>query len=238
MRKLLLSVAAVCICTIMCSPAFATEMTKSESRAVEILGPGKVLGYRDVCLVQKTELPKTEPTMSFSDGVLRECAKANAKGANWRLAYVTGRSLRQEREVMGWNQEKQPCFDPILTWWLHKAQDPWATQAIKPGYRLLDFTMRFSSLGWQDQTIEIAKLGPNFERAEEQAVAEICFSNFLLSPNKERLTPNWYHWGRLQTADVYHVYVGGFGRGGFRVIGALWDDYSYDLLGVVVARKP
>jgi len=250
LRRPPLLIAAVLICTIMCSPAFATEMTESESRAVEILGPGKVLGYRDVCRVQKAKLPDVEPTMSFSEDVLRECAKANAEGtANWRLAYVTGHSLRQEYEVMGWNRKKQPCFDPDLTWWLDKAQDSWATRTIKPGYRLLDFTKRFPSVskGWQAQSDEIAKLGPNYERAEEQAVTEVCFSNFLLSPNKERLLPNWYHWGKLQTADGFYVYVGSLLEDGFFVwffnplgyqVNFHWFDYSHDALGVVLARKP
>jgi len=241
LRRPPLLIAAVLICTMMSGPAFATALTQAEKRAVEILGPGKVLGYRDVCRVQKVELPKTEPTMPFSEDVLRECAKANAQGANWRLVYVTGHSLRQECEVMGWDQKKQPWFDrPDSIWWFDKAQDSWATQTIAPGYRLLDFTKRFSSLPWQDQTSEIAKLGPNFERAEEQAVAEICFSNFLLSPNNERLLADWYHWGRSQSSYGYHVYVGFFDQRGLVVggVGGDWGVLPVSCLGVVVARKP
>ena len=196
-----------------------TGMTEAERLAVEIFGSGKVLGYRDVSRVQKAELPETDPVVPFSEDVLRECAAQNAQGANWRLVYVTGRSLRQEREVMGWDRKKQPCFDPEWTWWLEHAQDPWATQPVEPGYRLFDFTKRFSSLCWQDQTGEVAKLGTNFERAEEQAVTEVCFSNFLLSPNNERLMSNWYHWGRLRSAIGHHVYVGHFDQYGFTAAG-------------------
>jgi len=211
-------------------------LTEAERLAVEILGSDKVLGYRDVCRVQGAELPEVEPTIPFSEDVLRECANANAQGANWRLAYVAGHSLRQEREIMGWNREKQPCFDPDWTWWLEKTQYSWANQPVEPGYRLLDFTKRFLSLRWQVQTDEIAKLGTNYERAEEQAVAEICFSNYLLSPSRERLMQNWYHWGRLQAARGRHVSVGRLGRYGFYVI-SYWDDAPDGRLGVVLARK-
>jgi hypothetical protein len=217
-------------------PAVEDLMTEAERLAVEIFGPGKVLGCRDICRVQKIGLLDTEPTMPFSEDVLHECAGANAQGANWRLAYVTGLSLRQERAIMGWDRRKQPCFDPDWSWWTESAQDPWANQPAEPGYRLYDFTKRFSSLRWQDQTDEITKLGTNFERAEEQAVTEICFSNFLLSSNKERLMLNWYHWGELRAACGSRVCVGRFGQSGFRVSNG-WGDDPYDRLGVVLARK-
>lgn len=214
-----------------------TGMIEAERLALEILGPGKVLGYCDVSRVQKAELPTIEPVMLFSEDALRECAEANARGdANWRLAYATGLSLREEREVMGWNRKKQPCFDPDWTWWLDKAQDPWATQPVEPGYRLFDFTKRFVSTLWDDQGTAITQLGGNFERAEEQAVVEICFSNFLLSHNKERLMSNWYHWGRFRTAHGDHVCVGSFDQHGF-IVDDYWIDYPIDVLGVVVARK-
>jgi len=221
-------------------------LTQAERRAVEILGPGKVLGYRDVCRVQKAELPKTEPTIPFSEAVLLDCAKANIEGADWRLVYVVGHSLRQESMVVGWDLKKQPCFDPDFRWWLVKAEDPWANQAIEPGYRLFDFTKRFSDLPWQDQTDQIIKLGPNFERAEEQAVTEICFSNFLLSNNQERLLAHWCHWGRLQSSNGRHIIIGDFEQFGFYVYDiptgivsgsfAVTDRGGY--LGVVLARKP
>lgn len=253
MRRLLLLVVVALICTIMCGPAFATGMTEAEKRAVEILGSGKVLCYRDVCRVQKVELPKTEPTMPFSEDVLRECAEANAKGANWRLAYVVGRSLRQEQEIMGWGVKKRARFAPDYVWWQDETHDyMWvndklyesaAVRTVKPGYRLFDFTKRFSSLpflsayGSKDQVLEIAKLGPNFERAEEQAVTEICFSNFLLSPNHELLMQNWFHWGKNRTDTYSCIFVGDFDGQNFAV-GSHWPSDSDDLLGVVLARKP
>lgn len=217
-------------------PVVRGLLTDAEHFASKILGYGKVLGYRDVCRVQKVELPEVEPVMSYPEDLLRECAEANIQGAaNWRLAYVVGHSLRKEREIMGWNRKKQPCFDPDYTWWLENNQDSWATKPIESGYRLLDFTKRFASTLWGDQGTAITKLGADFKRAEEQAVAEVCFSNYLISPTQERLMPNWYHWGNFQASTGYHVCVGDLDRNGFRV-GHRWDDYPNGPLGVVVAR--
>ncbi len=61
---------------------------ETEQLAIEILGHGKVLSYHDICHVQKI-VPVTEPVMQFSEDALRECAKTNSQGANWRLVYIT-----------------------------------------------------------------------------------------------------------------------------------------------------
>lgn len=214
-----------------------TELTEAERLASEILGTGKVLGHRDVCRVWKRDLPEVEPVILFSEDILREFAKENAKGvADWRLIYVNGLSLREQREIVGFNRKKQPCFDPDYTWWLDKEQDFWATQQVESGYRLFDLSARFSDMKWQAQEEEITKLDDSYERAEEPAVTEICFSNFSLSPNKERLLSNWYHWGKFQTADGSHVYVGYFDQGGF-LVNDHWDACPDVGLGVVLARK-
>ena len=215
-------------------------LSEAEQLAAEILGPGKVLGYKDVCCARKFDIPTNEPELKFDSGsvedVLREAAEANAAGtANWRLGFVTGLDLRLQRKVMGWNRKKQPCFDPDYNWWLEPQQDAWANQGLEPGYRLFDFTKNFSSLRWEVQGEKISAIGNQFVRAEEQAVTEICFSNFLLNKG-ERLLPDWYHWGHLQTAFGLRVCVGGFDEDGFDVI-YNWPDLSDGILGVVVARK-
>lgn len=212
-------------------------LTEAEQMVAEILGPSRAFGYQDICRTWRTDIPGTEPAMLFTEDVLRECAEANASGeANWRFSYVTGLNLRSQREFIGWNRKKQPCFDPEWTWWLNCEQDGWAKTPIEPGYRLYDFTKRYSSLHWDTQNQRIGDdLGDQFERAEEQAVAEICFSTFYQNKG-ERLLPNWYHWGRLQTAGGNRVYVGRFGRYGFDVCNG-WGGYPGDILGVVVSRK-
>lgn len=216
------------------SGATTSILTDAETMAMSILGHRKMLGYQDVCRTWRCDLPD-EPLMPYTEEILREVAEANAAGmANWRLAYVTGHDLRSQREEMGWNREKQPCFDPDWAWWLDKEQDTWATQSVEPGYCLFDYTKRYSSMPWQSQADEIGKLGELYERAEERAVSEICFSNFLLNSN-ERLLPNWYHWGQLRSALDGRVCVGCFDQDGFYVNSYWTGNDALDYLGVVVS---
>lgn len=211
-------------------------VTESERLAVEILGEDKVIGYKSASLTWSVGQPEVEPAMLHTEDILRECAEANAAGtANWRFAYATGRDLRSQRQFIGYDHKKQPCFDPDWTWWLDKEHDGWAKTFAPPGYRLFDFTKRYSNMCWDVQGQEITKLGDQFDRAEEQAVAEICFSTFLLNKG-ERLLPNWYHWGKLQAASGDRVCVGRFDQHGLRVY-AHWDDYPHGTRGVVLSRK-
>jgi len=213
-----------------------SPLTEGEWMVAEILGPSKAFGYQDICRTWQTDIPETEPTMLYTEDILRECAEANAADtANWRFAYANGLDPLSQREFIGWNRKKQPCFDPDWTWWLESQQDGWAKQAVEPGYRLFDFTKRFSNLRWDVQGKEITRLGDQLERAEEQAVAEICFSTFLLNKG-ERLIPNWYHWGRLRAASGNHVNVGFFDQLGFDVRDR-WNGLPNDDLGVVLSRK-
>ena len=211
-------------------------MTEAERMAQEILGEDRVVCRQSACFIRNVDQPETEPAMLYSEDILRECAEANASGtANWRFAYATGLNLRSQCKLIGCSHEKQPCFDPDWTWWLESHQDSWAKKPALPGYRLLDFTKRFSYLNWDVQGKEIAKLGDQFERAEEQTVAEICFSTFLMN-KEERLLPNWYHWGKLRSARGRHVCVGHFDRLGFNAYNG-WAVFPNDNLGVVLSRK-
>lgn len=215
-----------------------STLTEFEQQALDILGPGKVFGYRDVCRAWQTGVPETEPVIQYGEDVLLECAEANASGrANWRLIYINGFSLRTQQEKMGWDREQQPCFDPdnTWTWWLDAREDKWATQSVKSGYRLLDFTCRFTDLTWDAQNKEIAKHDSAYERAEELAVAEAVLSTYILNGG-ERLLTNWYHWGHLQAANGYRVLVGRFRQRGFQVC-YYRDGGLFGFFGAVVARK-
>ena len=209
-------------------------LTKKEQIAAKILGSNKVIGFQDAIRVWNVEQPGYEPTMPFSEDVLRLCAKENKKGADWRLVWINGFSLRQQHGIAGCNIKKQPCFDPNYTRWLEAAQNSWATQSVEVGYRLLNFKKNFSDMTWHDQNDEIAKLGEKFERAEEQVVAEACLTIFMVK--KERLLKNWYHRGRFQASDGDSVDVGFFVQGGFR-ISYYWDHGAYSILGVVLSWK-
>lgn len=211
-------------------------LTEAEQVALGILGTGKVFGYRDVARVWNVALPEIAPAIQFDEDVLRECAEDNQNGADWRLVYVNGLSLRQQEQVRGRNRKKQPCFDPDYTWWLDSDQDGWATQPVEAGYRLLDFSPRFRNTRWQAQEDVIRKLGDAFERAEEQVVSEACFSIYLIGGKKERLLSDWYHWGKLRSAGGCLVLVGAFVEFGF-VVGGYWDVRYVGLLAVVLSRK-
>lgn len=211
-------------------------LTESERMAANILGFDKVAGYFATSQAWKDRMVEAIPTMPFSEETLRHCAEENEKGADWRVVYILGRSLREQKKTMGTNRKKQPCFDSNSTWWLEPAQDVWANQSVAAGYRLFDFSGRFSNMQWQTQEDEIKKLGDCYERAEEQAVAEACLTIYMVSGKKERLLTNWYHWGRLLAAGSSRVHVGRFGGNGFRVNNC-WGDHPDDVLRVVLSRK-
>lgn len=211
-----------------------SSLTKSEQMAAEILGAGKVVGYQNATQVWNIDPPEIEPVMTFSLETLEQCAEGNKKGTDWRVVWIDGLSMCQQEKIRGRNREKRPCFNPDYTWFLEKQQDSWANQPVEAGYQLLDFAGRFGNMKWQVQEDEIGKLGSCFERAKEQVVAEAYFTIYMVSGAKECLLEDWYHWGRLLTANSSHVFVGNFYGGGLRVCGC-WDgDPS---LLVVLSRK-
>lgn len=211
-----------------------SPLTESEKMAVGILGSGKVVGYYDVKNAWNITMPGVEPTMPFSEATLKECAEENKKGADWRVIWINGFSLRKQEEIRGRNRKNPPCFDPDYTWWPEKAQDSWGTQSIESGYQLLNFKRNLPGITWQSRENEIAKLGEYFERAEEQAVTEACLSIYMIK--KERLLKDWYHQGRLQPSSDNHVCVGYFDERGFHVH-CYWDVHCGSFIGVVLSRK-
>ena len=210
-------------------------LTAAERLAVEILGEGKVIGYKDAFRVWQRDLPEVEPTLLYTEEILQQAAERNRSGENWRLVYCNGLSLRDQLEVRGDNRKKQPCFDKDYKWWRETAQDEWANKPIEAGYRLLDFSCGFTSMNWAKQKESITASGEQFARAEEQAVAEACFSNYLVN-GKERLLQGRYHWGFPRTAFGRLVCVGGFDEHGFYV-NNLWDGNVNGNLGAVRVWK-
>jgi hypothetical protein len=210
-------------------------LTAAERLALEILGEGKVIGYKDAHRIWLVDQPEIEPAMPYNEEILHQATERNQNGEDWRLVYCTGLSLRAQLEVMGDNRKKQPCFDRDYKWWRENQQDEWANKPVEAGYRLLDFSCPFTSKNWQQQNDAITASGEQFVRAEEQAVAEACFSNFVMN-GKERLLQNRYHWGSLKTARGRLVCVGLFDDDGFDV-NDYWDDDLRDYLGVVRVWK-
>jgi len=201
--------------------------------ATEILGVDKVVEFRDVVRAWGITMPANNPTIPYSCETLRECAEENKRGvADWRLVYVNGFSLRKQEEIRGRNRMNQPCFNLNNTWWLHSGHKLWANQAVNPGYRLLNFKKNFSNMSCEWREKRIDDLGERFEMAEEQAVAEACFSIFMIK--KERLMEDWCHQGFSMAGDD-HVFVGFSDKDGFEVRG-YYNSTGYHGLGAVLYR--
>ncbi len=203
-------------------------LTQAETAAIAILGQSKVL-------TRAQARGETEFPLRYSEAALRACAEENTGGADWRLVYLRGNSLRVERERVGTNRKQQPCFDPDYTWMMGPAEDGWATQGFEPGYYLLDMKGRFGANAWARQDERIAELGPEFIRAHEAMVSEAALRTF--EATGEWLLPNWYHWGRFLASGGDRVCVGDFNRQGWNVGSGhpSWD--GYDFLRVCVLRK-
>lgn len=210
-----------------------TAVPITEERAIAILGEAKVVTLGEV--TQKWgKAPSETPSVPFSEEVLGQCAKANGAGdADWRLVYVLGLSLREQRAIRGADRAKQPCFW-TNTWWLEKAEDSWAIKRVEAGYRLLNFQFQFTNLDWKEQGKAIAKLGRNYERAEEQAIVETILSVFMVTG--ERLLETIYHWGHSRVSVGCRVVVGDFHSDGLSVAYDWPDSRSFGI-GVVLARK-
>ena len=146
-------------------------LTEAEKSAIAVLGPGKIL-------TQGQAKGKQEFPIRYFENTLRACAKENAeKGTDWRFVYLRGNSLTEERERVGANRKRQPCFYDN-GWWLGEKEASWATGKFESGYYLIDFNGRFGRTSWQNQEKEIEKLGPDFERTHEAAVTEAALRLF------------------------------------------------------------
>lgn len=185
-------------------------LTEAEKKAVAILGASKVL-------TQAQAKGEVEFPIRYSEDTLRACARENTEqGRDWRLVYLRGNSLREERLRVGENRKRQPCFDKDYKWWLETGEDKWATEKFEPGYYLIDFNGRFNLISWQNQENAIVELGSEFERAYEAMVTEAALRVF--EATGERLLPNWYHWGGCSLdSRGSRVRVGFFVSGGWRV---------------------
>lgn len=204
------------------------------ARAVSILSKKKVLKAERVAKVWSVEPPQNVP-LRYTDETFREAARQNKEtGADWRLVYIHGFSFREQREKVGFDPKRQPCYY-ANDWWLKSEEDDWAMGKAAPGYYLIDFNGRFGRTSWANQRTAIEKLGPQYERADECMVAEAIISIFELTG--ERLLENWWHWGYLLTSHGSRVWVGRFSRLGLLVSRDQPDWDSHDLLRVSLAWK-
>ncbi|MCH8244457.1 hypothetical protein IIB97_01055 [Patescibacteria group bacterium] len=208
-------------------------VTQEEQQAIDILGKNKVIFVSEVAVKWGIKVPE-DLFIPFPEKVLLRCAEENKAGkADWRLVYVSGLSLREQRELRGTDGGRQPFFFSN-TWWLSESEDSWATKQEEAGYRLLNFQLQFTNRKWEEQTGDLAELGAEYERAIERDVAEVVLSVFMTTG--ERLLECAYHWGHGLDSGGFHFIVGSFGSSGLHVSDS-WPVYQFSSIGVVVARK-
>ncbi len=206
------------------------------ARALTILGVSKML--TDEESAKAWGVSKVSPTIRYTEHALRAAANANAcSEADWRLVYVNGFSLREQRHLLGTDPKQQPCFDQSYTWLLSKERDVWAAVSRPAGYYLIDFHGRFDSISWIDQELLIEQFGNDFsfERADETIVSEAVLTIFKVTG--ERLMENWRHWGRTLDHDRERVYVGEFDHAGWHVFTCHPGEHTHGDLRVCLSRK-
>ncbi|TSC82887.1 MAG: hypothetical protein G01um101420_69 [Parcubacteria group bacterium Gr01-1014_20] len=216
------------------SPSKFEPETVTIARATNTLGSSKVLTVAKVAEVWGMSIPADVP-IRYSEEDLRQAAAENKAGADWRLVYFTGQSLREQYAKRGDNTKNQPCFYKSWDWWLKSEQDEWANQKPAFGYYLIDFRGRFGRTSWDAQNGEIAKLGSDFLRTHEAVIVEVAMSFFMATG--ERLLKDFYHWGPSLASGGGRVLVGRFGDDGLGVgrYGPVYGDRAY--LRVCLSRK-
>ncbi len=207
------------------------RVSEAEKMAVAILGQPNVL-------TQAQAKGEVELPIRYSENTLRACANENEEGGcDWRLVYLRGSSLREERKRVGVNAEREPCFCDN-TWWLGLWIGRWlkvVPEKFEPGYYLIDFNGRFGRTSWLSQEKAIRELVPQFQRAHEAMVTEAALRIF--EATDVRLLTWYYHWGYSVDYLSYRVYVGRFRAEGWHVDygNPLWD--THGLLRVCLVRK-
>ena len=198
--------------------------TDEEQLAIKILGKDKVVTFSEVCQAWGIGVSKI-PSISFPEEVLQQAAAENEAGeVDWRLVYVFGLSLRQQRDLRGTDTKD---------WWLGSDEDSWAAKGAVAGYYLLNFHVQFTGMTWRAQQDEISRLSDQ-ERAPEQIVSEAMLSVFMTTG--QRLLKVCFHWGPSLDSSGGRVVVGVFDRGGLSV-GDYHPGISSSSFGVVLARK-
>ena len=204
-------------------------------RAANILGQGKVFVVTAEQAVKNKQLEMTPASapIRYNEASVRECARQNKNGEDWRLVYCHGYSWRELCEKFGEAQDNHPGFSEEYTRKLNSSEEFWATINQPAGYYLINLRGQFDRKSHTEQTEEIAKLGKEYERCHEAIFSEAILTISIIN-NGERIAKDWYHWGILQHLDGW-VCVGKFDNC-VRVFNIMYYDDSV-FPRVVVVRK-
>ncbi|MCX6746241.1 MAG: hypothetical protein NTX00_04490 [Candidatus Parcubacteria bacterium] len=213
--------------------------------AIKVLGENKVISSNEAANAWKlspgskiwsVEVLENLVKIRYSKATLRKAAKENKKGlADWRLVYINGLSLREQREKSGTDRSKQPYFRISHTWWLESKHDIFATFKPKAGYYLINFRAQFGNMKWDQQKQEVAKLGIEYGYCHEAIFIEAILTIYNTN-NGVRIAEEWSHQGGTLTDNGEQLIVGWFTETGVGVHSYGVDEKDPDMR-VVVARK-
>lgn len=214
-----------------------TQIRNVVKVARKILGKDKVISGQQVAGVWRRSNPDGVP-IRYSEATLQQCARENASGAtDWRLIYINGLSLREQREIRGTDVDYEPCFSAGATWWLESEYNVWTMRNPDAGYYLVNFQGQLGDMTWDVQDAWVAELGGQFERCNEAVFAEAIQTIFMVNDG-ERIAEDWYHWGATVTSSSdRRLVVGCFSATKKISIDGRTIDYRDDSIRVCVSRK-
>jgi len=205
--------------------------------ALIALGDRRLVTYEQVCEAFGRDKGDAVPPIRYTKETLGKCAVLNRSSrAGWRMVYALPLSFREQRDITGVDCQNLPYFDDTdgNDWWLDSMEDEWAKSQPEAGYYLIDFRGRFNRTSWNEQNERIAKMGGQFERADERVFSQALVSIF--KTHKEQLCLGTRHWGRIADTFGYRVSVGFSTLGGLRIDGN-HPFYSDDDRFVCISRK-
>jgi hypothetical protein len=182
-------------------------------RAVNILGAEKVFDAKHVCKAWNIPVSEDVP-IRYSEATLREKARQNKNGQDWRLVFVIGYNLVELYEIMpavtDWRNSKETnrlrfyYWDNNALWWKHER---WAyeTPSEADNYVLINFKGLFGNLNYLQQERQILKLNSPLCRVNPSVYSEAVFS--ILKLGGERIAKEWAHRSDICANNGNHVCV-------------------------------
>ncbi|MEI6673310.1 MAG: hypothetical protein WCL02_08645 [bacterium] len=187
-------------------------------RAINILGHDKVItvqqAYRLWNMSYSLEERHTLDQIRYSESTLRKCAIENKKNkTSWHLIYIIGKTLPEQRAILGNSPESQPCFRPGYDWFLDEKEKFWADKKPTNGeYYLINFhDFGTHGLNYSEQLEKVGELGPGYGVVNPHILAESLIS--LRKNTNESVACLWTHRSSVVNAKGDYVCVGDFSYG-------------------------
>ena len=211
-------------------------------QAIQILGAGKVITEK--VSVQAWKLPDLgDIPLRYKKATLIWAQNENSLGnADWRLIWVNGLSLIEQRNIKGTDCDNHSCFDDNDWWldderkyWLNKGQRSyWAEGKPEEGYYLINLHGLFANTHWNIQNQGITKLERQ-ERTNETVFSEVIQTIFFVT--KELIADDWRHSGSFIDGRIHQHVTIKFGSSGLYVNGHARNILYSDSIRVSIYRK-